>query len=380
MTRVTNTIPSQREEQEAPQMTMMMKAVRFPGDRKVDVVERPVPQPGSGQVRIRTRASAICRSDMGLYTGASNIVGGDAARTGAITPGHEPAGVIDAVGEGVATSRIGERVAVHLGVGCGSCARCATGYTFLCAEWKCVGFDIDGGDADYLVVPSRNALLLPDSVSFVSGALMTDMIGSQYSTQKRMGIGAGQVVAVVGLGPMGGAAVLVARALGADVIALDPILERRALALELGAAEAIDAAEPDALDQVRRSTSGRGVDAAIDCSGNPAGQNLALDAAAVFGTVAFVGESRSTTINPSDQIIRKLLTVVGGWYFPITEWPEITDLVVASGMPIERLVTHTFSIDDAGRAFDLFDRRLTEKAVFVWDDRRSSSIPQPIER
>ncbi|MBV9515324.1 MAG: hypothetical protein JO280_14985 [Mycobacteriaceae bacterium] len=84
--------------------------------------------------------------------------------------------------------------------------------------------------------------------------------------------------------------------------------------------------------------------------------------------MAFVGESRATQINPSDQIIRKLLTVVGGWYFPRYEWNEIARLVVDTAMPIEQLVTHTFDLEDAATAFAAFDRRETEKAVFVWDD------------
>jgi threonine dehydrogenase-like Zn-dependent dehydrogenase len=107
---------------------------------------------------------------------------------------------------------------------------------------------------------------------------------------------------------------------------------------------------------------------AIDCSGAPAGQNLALDAAAKRGAVAFVGESRATQINPSDQIIRKLLTVVGGWYFPLGEWGEISRLVVDKQLPVENLVTHRFSIEDAAEAFRAFDQRETEKAVFLWQD------------
>ena len=77
----------------------------------------------------------------------------------------------------------------------------------LCAQWRCLGFDVDGGDADYFVVPARNCLLLPDQISFVAGALMTDMIGSQYHTQKVLGVAAAMTVAVFGLGPMGAAAV-----------------------------------------------------------------------------------------------------------------------------------------------------------------------------
>jgi threonine dehydrogenase-like Zn-dependent dehydrogenase len=346
----------------------VMKAVVLPGNRDVRVEERAVPRPGPGEVLVATRASAVCRSDMGLYTGTSAIVGGDQAGTGHIVPGHEPAGVVVEVGEGVAGVSTGDRVAAHLAFGCGHCEYCSSGYLMLCPRWKCLGFDVDGGDADYFVIPAQNALRLPDDVSYVAGAVMTDMIGSQYHTQKVLGVRGGQTVGVIGLGPMGAAAVLVARALGAEVIAVDLLPERLKLAASFGAREIIDSGSGDALETVLAATGGRGVEVAIDCSGAPAGQNLALDAAAKQGRVAFVGESRATQINPSDQIIRKLLTVVGGWYFPLFEWPEIVRLVVGSRMPVEALVTHRFDIDDAPTAFAMFDRRETEKAVFTWQD------------
>ena len=110
---------------------------------------------------------------------------------------------------------------------------------------------------------------------------------------------------------------------------------------------------------------------AIDCSGAPSAQNAALDAVRKRGAVAFVGESRKTEINPSDQIIRKLLTVVGGWYFPLGEWDEISRFVVDNQLPVEDLVTHRFALADAAEAFRAFDDRETEKAVFVWDVTRS---------
>lgn len=344
-----------------------MRAVLLAGDRKVDVVDRPTPEPGPGEVLVRTRASAICRSDMGLYVGNSTIVGGEDAGKGLIVPGHEPAGEVAAVGAGVESLRVGDRVAGYLPIGCGHCEHCFAGYYMLCATWKCVGFDVDGGDADYHMLPERNCLPLPDEVSFVAGALLTDMVGSQHHTQKVLGVRGGKTVAVFGLGPMGAAAVLVAKAFGANVVAVDILPERLQLSGRLGADVTVDSSAQDPAEAIRDATRGRGADVAIDCSGVPAAQNAALDAAAKRGAVAFVGESRKTEINPSDQIIRKLLTVTGGWYFPRYEWDEVTRLVVDSKMPVEDLVTHRFSIEDAETAFGMFDRRETEKAVFTWD-------------
>ncbi len=344
-----------------------MKAVLFPGNKQVDVVDRPDPRPGPGEVVIKTRASAICRSDMGLYYGTSNIVGGEAAGKGLVVPGHEPAGEVVEVGSDVTAVRTGDRVAVHLAIGCGQCRYCLEGYDFLCPTWKCLGFDIDGGDADYLVVPARNCLKLPDQITFEVGAVMTDMVGTQHDAQRRLNVSGATTLAIFGLGPMGGAGVLVGKARGARVIAVDLLDSRLELARELGADEVVNSKEEDPVARLRALTDGEGVDIAIDSSGNPAGQNAALDSARKFGSVAFIGESRKTELNPSDQFIRKLLTVIGAWYFPVWEWPEIARFVVDRKVAVEKLITHRFPLGEAPEAFRMFDERLTEKAVFVWD-------------
>ena len=345
-----------------------MKAVLFPGDRQVQIVDRPTPTIGYGQVLIKSRASAICRSDMGLYSGAYAVVGGDAAGKGQIIPGHESAGEIVQVGPGVDHLKIGDRVAVHLAFGCGHCSHCLSGFTMLCSSWKCLGFDVDGGNADYVALPAANALLLPDEISFAGGAVMTDMIGSQYYLQQKLHVAGNKRVAVIGLGPMGAAATLIASGLGAEVIAIDIIEERLKFSKTLGATHALDSRDANIKARILEITKGAGVEVAIDCSGSPIGQNLALDIAGKHGAVAFVGESSKTEINPSDQIIRKLLTVVGGWYFPLSAWSEICDFVVSRKLNVEGLISHRFTLDQAAEAFDKFDKRETEKAVFIWND------------
>jgi propanol-preferring alcohol dehydrogenase len=343
-----------------------MKAVLFPGDRQVVVVERPTPDPGPGQALVRVRASAICRSDMSIYYGKP-VVGGEATASGQIVPGHEPAGEVVSVGDGVTSVAPGDRVAIYLGIGDGTCEYCRGGYLFLCPNWKCIGFDLDGGDADYIVIPAGNCLKLPDGMSFEVGAVMTDMVGTQYDAQRRLNVSGVDTVAMFGIGPMGGAGILLAKGRGARVIAVDILESRLEQARGLGADETINSKEENPVARLHELTGGRGVDVAIDSSGSPAGQNAALDSAATFGRVAFIGESRQTEINPSDQLIRKLLTVIGAWYFPIWEWPDITRFVVDHEITVEKLITHRFPLDDAANAFRMFDERLTEKAVFIWE-------------
>jgi threonine dehydrogenase-like Zn-dependent dehydrogenase len=342
-----------------------MKAVLFPGNKKVEVVDRPDPMPGFGEVLIKMRASALCRSDMSLYYGKP-VVGGAAAKTGLVIPGHEPAGEVVDVGPGAVGVKNGDRVAVYLAIGCGRCQWCHSGYRMLCPEWKCLGFDVDGGDADYLVAPAVNCLELPGELSFAAGALMTDMIGTQYSTQKRLGVSGATTLAVFGLGPMGAAGVLIGKARGARVFAVDVLEDRLEMAKTLGADEIVNSRDDGVTERLRELTGGVGVDVAIDCSGNPKAQNAALDSARPFGSMAFVGESFSTTINPSDQLIRKQLKVIGAWYFPLSEFQEISQFIVNRGVPVEKMITHRFSLDQAPEAFRLFDERKTEKAIFIW--------------
>lgn len=341
-----------------------MKAVLLPGGRQVEVVDRPDPEPGVGEVLVRVRASALCRSDMSLYDGTP-IVGGEGAGTGSVIPGHESAGEVVALGPLAGGVAVGDRVAIYLAVGEGRCEWCRRGYRMLCPAWKCVGFDIDGGDAEYVVVPAENCLPIPDEMSFEVAALSTDMVGTQYSTQARIGVSGKDTVAIFGLGPMGAAGILVAKARGARVVAVDVLKARLDLAARLGADVVVDSSSQDAVTALRAATRGDGVDVAIDCSGNPAAQNAALDATRRLGSVAFVGESRSTTINPSDQFIRKLLTVIGGWYFATWEYAAITRFILEHDLPVDQLVTHRFPLTDAPTAFRMFNARETEKAVFV---------------
>jgi propanol-preferring alcohol dehydrogenase len=166
---------------------------------------------------------------------------------------------------------------------------------------------------------------------------------------------------------MGIAAVMVAVGLGASVYAVDIIESRLRHAEDLGASRVINA-ETEVVDAVINSlTNGQGVSISIDCSGSPSGQNSALNIVAKLGSMAFVGESRATEINPSDQIIRKLLKVYGGWYFALHEWDAITDFVIRKKVPVESMITHRYPLADAAEAFASFNRRETEKSVFIWD-------------
>ena len=339
-----------------------MKAVFLPGNQQVEVREVDPRKPGTGEVLIAVKASCLCRSDMSLYYGNAVLPG---VTPGTYITGHEPAGVIEEVGPGVGTFRSGDRVAVHLGIGCGTCPACRRGIYHLCPTWRCIGFTADGGHAEYLVVPERNCLRISDSMSFVAAAISTDAFGTLYSACKKLEVSGASNVGIWGMGPMGSAGILAAKALGARVVAMDPIEERRRFATELGADHTVDPTSPQALEEVMAFSNTEGLSAAIDCSGSPIAENMALDAARPMAKVAFIGESRETTIRPSEQLIRKQLTLIGSWYFGVSEYGEIAQVLASKNIDLGRLATHTFGLDEAETAFRMFDQRKTEKAVFV---------------
>ena len=134
---------------------------------------------------VQIKASCICRSDLSLYYGNA-VIAGEAA--GKCVTGHEPAGIVVETGVAVRQFKKDDRVAIHLAVGCGVCGHCRSGNFHLCAKWKCLGFTADGGNAEYIAVPERNLLRLPDKLSFLAGAISTDAFGTLCSACRKLDI------------------------------------------------------------------------------------------------------------------------------------------------------------------------------------------------
>lgn len=336
----------------------MMKGLAFLGNEKVVLKEYPKPVPKRGEVLIKVKASCICRSDMRLY---------HADKPSPFVPGHEPAGIVEAIGEGVTMVKPGDRVAVYLAVGCNNCDLCKQGYFFECKDWKCIGFDMDGGNAEYMVMPQQNCLKIPDEMSYVEAAVSTDAFGGLYAAETKMGVSGKDVLALFGIGPMGGAGVLAGKALGAFVIACDTVEERLKTAKKLGADVCINVAKTNVVEKIKELTNGKGADVTLDLSGAPGGQVAALESVKTFGRMGFLGENHETTIDPRDHIIAKQLRVYGNWYFPLSMYNDILQIIRLKKVPLEKLVSHRFKLEDAETAFRMFDNKETDKVVFEID-------------
>ena len=339
----------------------MMKGVLLPGNKKVVVEEFPIPVPKDDEVLVKIKSSAICRSDLSLYYGNA-VVQGDKA--GKVITGHEPAGIIYKVGRNVKHIKEGDKVAIYLAIGCGHCKYCYQGTLHLCNNWECLGFTVDGGNAEYCVVPSRNALKVPDNMSYNEAAFSTDKFGTLYSAAKKLNVSGSGTIGVFGMGPMGVSGVVVCKNMGAQVVAVDIDNARREFAKSLGADHVLNPSDKNFFDQVMSITNDNGFDYAMDCSGNTQAHNAALDSLAKFGSLIMIGETTSSTINPSDQLIRKQTSIIGSWYFDINEFDEILDFIDINNIDLNTLISKKFSLDQAEQAFIEFDQRKISTAIF----------------
>jgi propanol-preferring alcohol dehydrogenase len=345
---------------------MKVRGVYLPGDKTAHVKEWEIGEPQNDEVLVKVKSAALCRSDMSIYYGIPLIPG---FPPGTFITGHEPSGVVDKVGPCVRNLKQGDRVAVICFVGCGHCKYCLAGEPNICEMTKCLGFTMHGGDAEYIVVPERACLPLPDEMSFDLGAVSTDAIGNLYSTMKYMNVSGDDFVAVAGVGPMGLSAVLCALGMGATVVAFDPMENRLKKAKEIGAHYVANPHKVDP-EEFIRNISKEGVTKAVDCSAENEAINYLLNSTRKHGTVSQIGEpgASSVTINPSEQFIHKKLTYVGSWYFTLDEWDDITHFIISNiGVKqAENIISHRYPLEEraADEAFKLFDKRETYKVVF----------------
>ena len=342
-----------------------MRGVRLPGDSTVEPVIVDVPVPGPGQVLLAMKASSICGSDIrAIYR--EHLGHGPEAYQGVVA-GHEPCGQVVAVGPDCLRLSAGDRVVVYHIAGCGQCQQCRSGYLIGCTDPSraAYGWQRDGGHAEYLLAEERTCLLLPDSLSYVDGALVSCGFGTAYEALLRLEVSGLDSLLVTGLGPVGLAAAMLGRAMGAGpVVGTDVSPERMQLALGLGLVDTAVSADEHA--GARLDELADGFSATIDCSGNAAARHLALSRTATWGRCAFVGEGGSVGFDVSPLMIHKQITLHGSW---VTSIGHMADLLVHLDrwrLEPSAIVTDTFSLNDAAAAYELADRGTSGKVVITF--------------
>ncbi|CAN5817940.1 zinc-binding dehydrogenase [soil metagenome] len=339
-----------------------MRGVYLPGASRVSIEGRPDPEPGAGQVLVRPRASTICGSDLrAIYR---EHLGSGAEAYQGVVAGHEPCGDVMAVGPDCLRTRPGDRVVVYHISGCGLCDDCRRGYQIGCTstQRRAYGWQRDGGHADLLLADERDLLALPDDLSYLDGACVACGFATAYEGLCRAGVSGRDRLLVTGLGPVGLAAGLLARAMGAQtVVGVDPVPGRRELAHRIGAVDATDSGDGDVLGAELPG----GAEVSIDCSGSGAGQATAVRNTRRWGRCVLIGEGGQLQLDVSHDLIHRQLTVFGSWVSSTVRMAELLVNLERWQLHPERVVTDTFALDDAAEAYRVADAGLGGKVGLV---------------
>jgi len=347
-----------------------MKAAYLPGNSTVKMKDIEIPTPGPGQVLVKTKSSTICGSDIrAIYR--EHLGKGPEAYQNKVA-GHEPCGQIVKCGEGMKRFKEGDRVVLYHISGCGVCNDCRRGYMISCTSptRAAYGWQRDGGMAPYIVADEKDCVLLPDELTYTDGAQVACGFGTVYEGLEKIGVSGNDAVLVVGLGPVGLAALMLAKALGANkIVGVDTVKERCDIAMELGLADSVFVSCENTLQEVINETyKQKGFERTVDCSGNTHGRQLCIRATRQWGKMVMIGEGGTVEFNPSPDIIHDQITIYGSWVTNIWRMEELVERLVRWGIHPEELVTHRFTLDDVDIAYQLMDEGKCGKVAVVFDE------------
>ncbi|WP_040328771.1 zinc-binding dehydrogenase [Acidovorax delafieldii] len=343
-----------------------MKGLVFLGDRRLAFVDVADPTPGHGEVVVAIKASGMCGSDLHPYRAPHDPAIAIGSR---FIGGHEPAGIVVAVGPGVPThvAKEGDRVMVHHYHGCTVCAHCRTGWPQLCrpAMRKVSSVNVHGAHAPYMTTPASTLVPLHDTLSFEAGAAIACGTGTAWGALERLQLGGDETVAVFGQGPVGLSVTMLAAARGARVVAIDLDNDRLALATSFGAHAVINARDTDPAQALRDFTGGRGVQAVVETSGSPQAAAAGLAAVAVWGKICMVGIGATLNLDLRALLDRQV-TVMTSYSMSSVGQQDCADFVVERGLDVDRLFTHRWRLEQAEEAYRVFDAQASGKGVFVF--------------
>ena len=325
-----------------------MKVARFyaPGELRVEEIPKPVP--GPGELLMRVRACATCGTDVKIFNfGHHHIVPPRVM-------GHEVAGEVEALGEGTQGFSPGDRVQLIAAIPCGECFECRNRSMSICANQESIGYHYDGGFAEWLVVPAKvlkvkGLNLIREGLPFEEAAV-TEPLACVLNGQELAGVGDGDVVVVIGAGPIGCLHVRLARARGAAQILL---VDMNGARLEMSAQRvepdsAVDASKENAVDAVLKLTDGRGADVIITAAASGAAQEEAIQMAARGGRISFFGglPKDNPVINlDSNAVHYRELTIVGANGSTPAHNTEALQLIASGAVPVKDLITDRLSLD-----------------------------------
>ncbi|MGE8165279.1 L-idonate 5-dehydrogenase [Paraburkholderia sp. NPDC080076] len=345
---------------------MLAAVLHEPQKLLIDELDAPQPQPG--QVQIRVRAGGICGSDLSYYFKGKS---GDFAVREPFVLGHEVAGEIAALGEGVSDLRVGQRVAVNPGLNCGTCRYCVKGMPNHCLNMRFMGSastfpHMQGMFRQFIAVDARQCVAVPEGLDFAM-ASMAEPLAVALHALRLAGSLVGAKVLLVGCGPIGCILLAVARRAGAHhLVAVDLADKALQMAATLGADETVLANDQTRIDKWSQQ---RGTfDVVLEASGSPAGLDTALRAARAGGTVIQVGNlPAGHSPVPANLVMAKELRYQGSFRFT-DEYAVAAEELGAHKIDLRPLMTHAFPLEEANRAFEVaHDRNLSMKVHLHFD-------------
>jgi threonine 3-dehydrogenase len=343
-------------------MATTMKALRKMQAAKglqMDTVA--VPPIGPADVLVRVKTASICGTDLHIY-------GWDRWSQGRIKPpltlGHEFCGTIERVGDEVRAVKPGDFVSAEMHVNCGHCHQCRLGQAHICRNLRIIGIDQDGAFAEFVKIPASNIWKLDPAIPEHYGAIL-DPLGNAVHTVLAGPI-AGQTVLVTGCGPIGLMSIAVAKACGSStVFATETNEQRRAMAKKMGADMVLNPAKEDAVAKILAETSGTGVDALLEMSGNPTAIQQGFKALRAGGRASLLGIPTETVpLDLVNDVIFKGATVQGIYGRRMYEtWVQMTSLLKAGRLNLEPLFGERTSLDKFENAFSLLEGGLAGKIL-----------------
>ncbi len=318
-----------------------MKAIRFVGPKQpLEMHEVPIPEIGERDVLVKVKAAGICHSDAHYRAGISPV------RPIPLTLGHEVAGIVEKIGAQVTNVKVGDRVCLHYNLTCGDCYHCSTGNDQFCEKVLMLGHYTNGGYAEYISVPSRNAIHLPDEIPFEQGATLMCASATAFHALKKSRLKAGERVAIFGTGGLGQSAVQLAKAFGAlEVYAVDINEEKLNLAKEYGAIP-VNGKTVNPVEEIKRLTKGKGVDIAIEMIGLQQTMKQAIQVAGVMARVVIVGLSnKPIEIDTYNEILGNEVELIGSNDHHLQELPLLVEMARKKVLDISKIVTKTVPLD-----------------------------------
>lgn len=324
-----------------------MKAIEISDTRTITLIDKAEPTiTGPKEVIVKIAGVSICGTDIHTFTNTHPFV------KPPVIVGHECSGVVTAVGAEVQSVAPGDRVAIDPVVGCGTCRPCTTGRANACASVNCRGVHVEGAMQELFKVREQDVYIVPDTLDdlVLAAAVEPFAIGAQAVW--RGNVRAGQTMVIFGAGPIGLTTMFMAMSRGAKCIMIDMQEGRLANALNHGAIGAISATAPDLKEQVLALTGPEGAEVTCDAVGHPAIVDNCVDLAAPTGTVILLGmDGQNNNVTELD-IFRKELTIVGS-RMNSAMFPTVLDLVAENRLPLDAILTHRFTTEQATEAFTM---------------------------